>query len=1239
MLQKYSILFLLVFLNSTAQEMDYVPQTPEAAALTKMVNYPVGYSTGVPDIGVPFYEIKSGELELNIGLDYNASGFKINEEATREGMGWSLTGDLQITRVINGTSDFNTGGGYLHANSIKSYTTSQSSRYPFEDNFNAYWLASGERDGMPDQFNYRLLNKTGSFYFRKNASGTGYNIVTVPHDDIKITWETDVFKIVDSDGTIYNFGVTGPVDDENYDLKAKEITGGQVTTWKCTSVQNLKGDEISFKYEKQSEKTRISFTDKVEYYYKPDLNMAWPYGQGAIYGSNEYPINNSTYFNSYNQNEYQNILNQVSFFQISSPKYMVYYPGHSEFHVPYLNNGELVDRYYDHWENSKSISYSKSLALSEINFKGGRVLLYGTEELDRIRVEDVNEKEYKTLKLYHSYAQSYVDGVSYNTRYLDSVHIKNGTRSFDRYVMQYTEKVGFGGYLVGHDFWGYRNHSTKNYDQFESKLTMPQKKVNNPKVFDPSYDTNGSTYYDTNLTVDIGGDDDWAEFPNVQERLKGMLVRLYQPTGGYVEFDYEPNLYLAAPTSNNSRKVPQVSGGLRIRSISNFDSTYVMKGQKYYRYGDYEEGTGLLGFTPTFKEASALQNFYDTQNYTQKILYLEQVNNNLNKVHLEEKTTHTSSSVLNYGYSNGAPIYYTKVTEYNKDMGHATGKKVYTYYEPNHFVTPSSLNRRGLIQGTNIPYLSVDWMRGAQKSIESYNYSDEKGFELKQRKSFEYQKRVDAEQIRVVNAFFKTICQVLGVSGNNSEIYTGFDLYNHDYRSDGLVDYMTADYGLEVGRLLLFKEKNEYINDGSVQKDSILYYYDNANYIQPSRIVSTNGSGDLIETHYKYPYDFSGAPYSDMVTKNVVSPVVEQWSVYKGTNKEISRERKMYDDPYFSFFAPLSIKSSKRGNPLETDASFVYNSEGNVVELTRKNGSNTSFIWGYNGLYPVAKLDGVAWAAIPSTYKNNSSFNTGTNIEAALGQLRDHYAETEAQVTTFSYDYLIGPRRITQPNAGFVDYQYDDIGRLVTTKDGTGNLLNSFEYHYKDFKIPVYTLAFTGGPPVTQTIGFDCDNMIPKNIVVEGGDYPTLTDAENKAQDIAKTYDFYDNDPDPCSDFAHSNPASLTFNSFFYRVLGNVPRNYPLRIWVDFFQDGSLVASQRVYTSDQLATESPTITRLNLNGGEYEVSFRLNADVHYQYGLIPQVTVTRTGNTVQIPLVGHTMQLDGGYSYNFKLEF
>jgi hypothetical protein len=56
-----------------------VPASPDAAALGKYGSIPVGPYTGVPNISIPLYTIRSGDLTLPVSLSYHSSGSQVEE--------------------------------------------------------------------------------------------------------------------------------------------------------------------------------------------------------------------------------------------------------------------------------------------------------------------------------------------------------------------------------------------------------------------------------------------------------------------------------------------------------------------------------------------------------------------------------------------------------------------------------------------------------------------------------------------------------------------------------------------------------------------------------------------------------------------------------------------------------------------------------------------------------------------------------------------------------------------------------------------------------------------------------------------------------------------------------------------------------------------------------------------------------------------------------------------------------
>jgi hypothetical protein len=68
----------------------YLPQQPEVAGFKRYGDIPVGEYTGIPDVSIPLYTVRLGSLELPITLSYHASGIKVEQEASWVGLGWDL---------------------------------------------------------------------------------------------------------------------------------------------------------------------------------------------------------------------------------------------------------------------------------------------------------------------------------------------------------------------------------------------------------------------------------------------------------------------------------------------------------------------------------------------------------------------------------------------------------------------------------------------------------------------------------------------------------------------------------------------------------------------------------------------------------------------------------------------------------------------------------------------------------------------------------------------------------------------------------------------------------------------------------------------------------------------------------------------------------------------------------------------------------------------------------------------
>src|ERR1700733_10738313 len=127
-MKRFYLLFLLVGYNvaSNAQDpsvqlVSPLPVSPQAASFAKYGDIPVSLNSGVPNISIPIFDIKTGNLENPVSLSYNASGIKIEEIASNVGIGWTLNFGGSITRQVRGFPDESENGWYNDSSYVQHY--------------------------------------------------------------------------------------------------------------------------------------------------------------------------------------------------------------------------------------------------------------------------------------------------------------------------------------------------------------------------------------------------------------------------------------------------------------------------------------------------------------------------------------------------------------------------------------------------------------------------------------------------------------------------------------------------------------------------------------------------------------------------------------------------------------------------------------------------------------------------------------------------------------------------------------------------------------------------------------------------------------------------------------------------------------------------------------------------------------------------------------------------------------
>ncbi|MGN7888395.1 SGNH/GDSL hydrolase family protein [Dyadobacter sp. 22481] len=209
---------------------------------------------------------------------------------------------------------------------------------------------------------------------------------------------------------------------------------------------------------------------------------------------------------------------------------------------------------------------------------------------------------------------------------------------------------------------------------------------------------------------------------------------------------------------------------------------------------------------------------------------------------------------------------------------------------------------------------------------------------------------------------------------------------------------------------------------GTLVETTKEYFYNNTNYTQLSQTKATDSRGRKIVTSYKYPFDYSSQVYLDMVTKNMVNPVIEETTGIEN-GAAISWINTEYFNSSGSIYVPKKVDKKIGSGPIVNRAEFLsYDTRGNLLTYKENGGATTKLE--YYGTTDVGKTD---------LLKSRTEAD-GTTVSAK---------------TTYDYKSLVGVESITDPAGKVTWYNYDKFSRLsdIRENNSTGNLIKSFHYN------------------------------------------------------------------------------------------------------------------------------------------------------------------------------------------------
>lgn len=1024
------------------------PISPDAAAIAKYGEIPVGYFTGIPDINIPIYGIKSRELELPLSISYHAGGNKVEDIASWTGLGWSLGSIPCITRSVRGIED-ESAGGFLSLFSGKTVQQIYDDRFSTNGQVTYASYLDGVRNGTVDPeadiYFFSLAGKSGKFYYNQATQ----SFYCTPFENIKITQITNGFRITSDDGTIYDFNVK--------EFATSNLNQSTNSWWASKMVNANRTDSITFEYTTQTETfTTLSSVTK------------------SIYVSGS----STCQFPSYESSSSVNIITSIKPFRINfSGGYVKFFAMSTE--RADLAGGKALDRievynylnklvkkvrfqYIYHqnatcsnspdcfrlildkvWEETASgqqsaphlFSYNNSILLPNRLSTGQDYWGYSnghTENGDLIpgviyQESGILKKLVGANRLVNPDETQFsiLNKITYPTGGTTEFEYENNWVNEPTLPIKTTETTQL---LSGN------GTGTSSYALFEKNFT-----INVP----PNIDLNGNNggaflkVIINNLGCDISGGANLCANLKIVGLTNGYnsgsiltnLDALYIPNGDYkmsAEFNQSPPLYqnfifgITWEKADSAFIGNRLAGGVRIKSIINFDGiSHTYDTKKYFKYlsdSSVNISSGLIFGLPylNFSEFYAFNKYYTTQegcSFCTVNLLKRSSYSNITAVSQSGSFVGYSNIVLQEGSNaeNGKTVY--KFSN-DKDMASSTFP-----YPP----SQSNEHKRGLLientyfkkVGNN--FYPVNRVKNTYGSFINSSINNSLSFSLKISP-----KDVISNQCGPMNAF-----PILYVS----------------------------PYDIKSNKVLLLKtESYQFNSDDSTKylKDETFYDYD-ATYLLQNNVKSYNSKGDSIYLITKYVNDLAlvGIPETarqKLIVQNRIITPLQSIKQKNFIQKELIQTN--YKEFYAGIVFPETIEYQTASNPKEVRVkSNSYDNYGNLLEQQKVNDVKEVYLWGYNSLYPVAKVLNTT-SDIAKTYVTQSILDNPLDDAT----LRQHLSNLKnipgAIVTTYTYKPLIGLTSQTDPNGNITFYEYDDFNRLTLVKDQNNNVVKKICYNY-----------------------------------------------------------------------------------------------------------------------------------------------------------------------------------------------
>jgi len=222
-------------------------------------------------------------------------------------------------------------------------------------------------------------------------------------------------------------------------------------------------------------------------------------------------------------------------------------------------------------------------------------------------------------------------------------------------------------------------------------------------------------------------------------------------------------------------------------------------------------------------------------------------------------------------------------------------------------------------------------------------------------------------------------------------------------------------------------------------------------FYRPIETKSIDSKGNIYKSTFTYP----GSEHPELLNRNRLLEIVASKNEKVDNNGNVEEFISAAKNEYYvsaDAIQTSKVFTSKEGlNSFDERINFSYYSNGNIKESQWVNGPKTTYVWGYDNMYPVAIIENASITDINGINYDSTVLQDITSSDAdkriELDKIRNGLLNSF--VKSYTYNLGIGLTSMTDPSGYTIYYEYDEFNRLKEVKDESSNLLKDYQYHYK----------------------------------------------------------------------------------------------------------------------------------------------------------------------------------------------